>query len=271
MAQGDHRFGGSVPELYDRHLGPVIFEPYAADLTGRMTLHTDHPVLETACGTGILTRHLRAQLPSSTPLIATDLSDSMLDYAREKHGTMGRVEWRQADAGVLPFPNASFAAVACQFGLMFVPDKKAAIRECRRVLIDGGLVALNVWDSLEHNAYARTAHETIAGFFQKDPPVFYKEGPYGFHDPKVLHDLFDTSGFTHVQVERVTLEATSPSAESFAVGLVKGTPVSNAIHERGGSHDAIVAAVSEALARLGGHRPFRCPMQAFVATARAGA
>ena len=270
MTDADHRFAGSIPELYDRHLGPVIFEPYAEDLTRRVTRQPDGSVLETACGTGILTRRLRARLPARTLVVATDLSDSMLEYARAKHGKIGYVEWQQADAAALPFPPASFAAVVCQFGLMFVPDKKAAIRECRRVLVDGGLVALNVWDSLEYNPFARTVHETIAGFFPEDPPRFYERGPFGFHDRAVLRDLLDTGGFTQVRIDQVTLEARSPSAESFALGLVSGNPVTKEIEERGGSPSEVVEAVAGALARLGGERPFRSTMQAFVATGRAG-
>lgn len=265
------RSSGTMPEIYDHHLGPVLFGPYAADLTRRVTILPDGPVLETACGTGILTQRLRAHLPARTPLVASDLSDSMLEYARAKHGEIGHVEWEQADAGALPFPTASFAAVACQFGLMFVPDKKAAIHECRRVLVDGGLVALSVWDSFAHNPFARVADETIAGFFPTDPPRFYEEGPFGFHNPKVLRDLLDASGFGHVRIERVTLEALSPSAESFAVGLVHCNPAIKALEDRGGSPNPIVAAVAEALARLGGERPFRSTMQAIVATGRAGA
>lgn len=270
MTNADHSFAGSIPELYDRHLGPVIFEPYAADLTRRVILDSDDPVLETACGTGILTRYLRAHLPPGARLIATDLSKSMLGYARETLGGVPSIAWQLADAAALPFSVAAFAAVVCQFGLMFVPDKKAAIRECRRVLIEGGLVALNVWDSPAHNLFARIADDTIAGFFPT-APNFYKEGPFGFHDPKALRDLLDASGFTQVQIERVTLEAFSPSAESLAVGLVNGNPVIRAVRDRGGSPDPIVGAVAEALGRLGGDRPFRSTMQAFVATGRASA
>jgi ubiquinone/menaquinone biosynthesis C-methylase UbiE len=271
MAETNVRFAGTIPELYDRHLGPVIFEPYAADLARRVAvIHIDGPVLETACGTGILTRQLRAHLSPATRLVATDLNEPMLDYARAKLGGAEHTDWRQADAAALPFPPASFAAVVCQFGLMFVPDKPAAFREARRVLVAGGLFTFNVWDSLARNPFGRIAHETIAGFFPTDPPNFY-EVPFGFHDPDVLRHLLAAHGFGQVEIERVTLEAYSPSAESFAVGLVKGNPVSIAIQERGVPFDPIVEAVATALARVGGNNPFRSTMQALVVTARAGA
>lgn len=270
MAETNARFEGTIPELYDRHLGPVIFEPYAIDLARRVAVHVDGPVLETACGTGILTQQVRAHLPSSVRLVATDLNEPMLDYARTRLGGAKHIDWRQADAAALPFSPASFAAVVCQFGLMFVPDKPAAFREARRVLIEGGLLTFNVWDGLAHNPFGRIAHETIAEFFPTDPPDFYQV-PFGFYDPSVLRHLLATYGFGQVEIERVMLEARSPSAESFAVGLVKGNPVSLAIQERGASLDPIVKAVTVALARVGGDHPFRSTMQAVIVTARAGA
>jgi ubiquinone/menaquinone biosynthesis C-methylase UbiE len=271
MSETNIRFTGTIPELYDRHLGPVIFEPYAADLARRVAaVQVDGPVLETACGTGILTQQLRTQLPSTTLLIATDLNEPMLAYARAKLGEGTQIEWRQADAAALPFPPASFAAVVCQFGLMFVPDKSAAFREARRVLMESGLLAFNAWDSLEYNPFGRIAHETIARFFPADPPTFYQV-PFGFHDAEVLPQLLAEHGFGQVQIERVTLEARSPSAYSFAIGLVKGNPVSNSIQERGLPFDPIVGAVAAALAHVGGDNPFQSIMQALVVTARARA
>ena len=144
MSEANARFLGTIPELYDRHLGPVIFEPYALDLSRRVAAAAPASVLEVACGTGILTQQLRAHLPPTAQLVATDLNQPMIDYARAKPGTAIPIHWRPADAAALPFPAASFGAVACQFGLMFVPDKEAAFREARRVLAQGGLFAFNV-------------------------------------------------------------------------------------------------------------------------------
>jgi SAM-dependent methyltransferase len=260
-------FAGSVPELYDRYLGPTMFEPYAVDLACRVADCAGDAVLETACGTGILTRHLRARLSPAVRLIATDLNQPMIDHARARLGSTGQIEWQQADCAALPFPPSSFAAVACQFGVMFVPEKQAAFREARRVLADGGLLAFNVWASLAHNPYARVVQETVAGFFPADPPRFF-DVPYGFNDVGVLRDLLDASGFAEPEIEAVTLEARSPTAEALAIGLVRGTPMSNAIQARGGSFSRIVSAVGTALAHLGGDAPFRSSMQALVITAR---
>ena len=270
MSETNARFAGTIPEIYDRYLGPVIFEPYAVDLARRVAPQVGGPVLEVACGTGILTRQLRAHVAPTIQLVATDLNEPMIEYARTRLSGAEPITWKHADAAMLPFPPASFAAVVCQFGLMFVPDKQAAFREARRVLIESGVLAFNVWASLADNPFGRIAHETIATFFPVDPPNFYTV-PFGFHDPDVLRRLLTTHGFGQVEIERVTCEARSPSAHSFAIGLVKGNPVSLAIQERGASLDPIVEAVARALARVGGDAPFRSTMQALVVTARAGA
>jgi hypothetical protein len=152
---------------------------------------------------------------------------------------------------------------------MFIPDKAVAISECRRVLVHGGILALNVWDSLEHNPYAKTVHETVARFFPNDPPGFFKRTPWGFYDADVLRRLLETHGFGQVRVERVTLEARSPSAEALAMGLVRGNPLAKEIDDRKGHNEEILAAATQALARLGGDTPFRSTMQAIVATGRA--
>jgi ubiquinone/menaquinone biosynthesis C-methylase UbiE len=269
MADTSSVFAGSIRELYDRYLGPVMFEPYAADLARRVADRAGDAVLETACGTGILTRHLRARLPTAVRLVATDLNQPMFDYARAALASADRIDWRRADCTATSFPPASFTALACQFGVMFVPDKAAVFREARRVLVDGGLLAFNVWDSLAANPYARVAQEAIAGFFPADPPRFY-DLPYGFGDPKPWRALLDAHGFREPEVETVAFEARSPTARDLAIGLVRGTPVANMLAERGGDFERLVEAVAAALAELGGAAPFRSPQRALVFAARAG-
>jgi ubiquinone/menaquinone biosynthesis C-methylase UbiE len=271
MTDTNARFVGSIPENYDRHLGPVLFEPYAADLARQLDVKDGARVLEVACGTGISTRHLRNRIPAGASLVATDLNQPMIDFARRKLAGVRGIEWQTADAGALPFPDKSFDAVVSQFGLMFVPDKQAAIREARRVLARGGTYLFNVWDSLERNLFAKIAHETIAGFFPKDPPTFYQV-PFSLHRQDALREMVAGGGFGDVRIEPVSLRGESPSARDLAQGLVEGNPVGNTIRERGDIRvDEVIEAVATTVAREFGDRPVRIPLHALVVTARAGA
>lgn len=269
MSSNDARFVGSIPENYDRYLGPMLFEPYAADLVERLKVPAGGRVLEIACGTGIVTRRLRAHLRPDIALTATDLNAPMVEYARQAFDHGAAVEWRTADALALPFSAGEFNAVVCQFGLMFVPDKPAALREARRVLRPGGILAFNVWARLADNPLGRIANAVITNFFPVDPPTFYQI-PYGLDDQPLLRQLLSDAGFRIEQEERVTLTAQSPAAEDAARGLVVGNPVLLAIQERGTMPpERIVAALATELAREGGTRPLRLPMSALVFVARA--
>jgi ubiquinone/menaquinone biosynthesis C-methylase UbiE len=225
-------------------------------------------VLEVACGTGILTRRLATVLDSDVKLTATDLHEAMLGHAKEALRDFAPITWRKADALALPFADGSFDAVVNQFGMMFVPDKEAAIREAHRVLTRNGVFAFNVWCSLEDNPFGRVAHATIARFFPDNPPAFYLI-PFGWHDEKVIRGMLVENAFKDVKIEKVTFEATATSARELATGLVQGNPVVHAIQEAGLEFDTIVDAVAKELIRAGGDKPHRSPMNALVVTAKA--
>src|SRR5579871_3012591 len=149
MRTGDQVFAGSIPENYDRYVTPLIFEPYAADLAERAAALAPRAVLETAAGTGVVTRALAPRLPHGARYVATDLNQPMIDYAASRQPAGARIEWGQADALALPFEDGAFDLVCCQFGVMFFPDRIAGYREARRVLRPGGRFLFNVWDRIE--------------------------------------------------------------------------------------------------------------------------
>ena len=121
-------FTGSIPGNYDKYLGPVLFEPYALDLRDRLKKESLKNVLELACGTGRVTRHLVSLLPADGKLIASDLNPDMMAVAKTRVSDE-RVKWLAADAQALPFANDSFDHIVCQFGIMFFPDKGKALSE----------------------------------------------------------------------------------------------------------------------------------------------
>ncbi len=262
-------FQDSIPEAYDRYLGPLLFHPCAADMAIRAAEFVPHDgkILELACGTGILTGHLAARLPRAT-ITATDLNDGMLDIARRRPGRSDRIEWKQADASSLPFADESFDAVLCQFGMMFFPEKPRALREALRVLRPGAVLLFSTWDSFKANRFAELTHDTLAGFFPENPPTFY-EVPFGMSDTGDLAELCIGAGFGSVSVQTVHLQGESPSAMDGATGLITGNPVSVAIKERGTvSHETIIESLATKLSRAYGERPMRLPLQAHVVLAR---
>jgi ubiquinone/menaquinone biosynthesis C-methylase UbiE len=260
-------FSGSIPQYYDSIMGPAQFEPFGADLVRRLPARPPGDVLEIACGTGRVTRQLRERLDPGIRLVASDLSEAMLDYARGK--VTGRIEWRTADATLLPFDAAEFAAVVCAFGVMFVPDKAAAFREARRVLREGGSLLFNVWDGLENNAHGRAAASVIEALFPDDPAMRFGSMPYMFNDPARIGQLLDATGFRLMRAEPVRLACSSPSAREFATGQLRGTPRGQLLRQRGASLDEVIDKVAAKLANEGGSAPFNYTAQALVIEARA--
>ena len=268
MDNKNAQFVGSIPAAYDRYLGPMFFQPYAEDIAARLSVAPSGSVLELACGTGIVTRVLRDRLPATARLVATDLNEPMMESAAAKFTRNDAIEWRQADATDLPFDDGSFDAVVCQFGFMFFPDKALSAREAYRVLKPGGLFVFSVWDSLEQNPLGQIPHETIAGFFEKDPPLFYQV-PFGYHDHGEIEHLLKNAGFRDVRVNAVSKLSGITRCEDAAKGLVHGTPMSIAIAERDASlFPEIEKAVAGALEKHFGSPTFQAPMRAVVAEAR---
>jgi ubiquinone/menaquinone biosynthesis C-methylase UbiE len=262
------RFDGSIPEMYDRYLGPLFFESYAADLADRVARQRPKKVLEIAAGTGIVSRRLIDVLPRGTALTITDLNAPMLEFARQKIGAHGHnPEWRQADAQELPFPDESFDTVVCQFGVMFFPDKLRGLREFYRVLERGGTLILSVWDSFDRNPVQSIAHSTIGKFFETDPPDFYQV-PCGMGDVREVRHLVEESGFKELEIETLHLTGSSESAQSAALGLIRGNPVINVIRERGAADiEEITQALARALEERFGAGPLQVPLQAHIAIA----
>jgi ubiquinone/menaquinone biosynthesis C-methylase UbiE len=263
----DRVFGGSIPALYDQYLGPMIFAPYADDLAARLANLERGRVLETAAGTGLVTRALVSTLPQDVSIVATDLNQPMLDYASSRLSSP-RVTWQQADAQLLPFADGMFDVVVCQFGAMFFPDKARAFGEAFRVLRAGGRFLLSVWDRIEANEFAAVVVKAVATLFPQDPPMFLARTPHGQHDTAPLEAQLRTAGFRTTAVETLTLQSKSPSALSVAVGYCQGTPMQNEIEAHGtGAVAAATEVAAAAIAARYGSGPVTGQIRAHLITA----
>jgi ubiquinone/menaquinone biosynthesis C-methylase UbiE len=261
----DKVFAGPVPQLYDRHLGPILFQPFAEAMAERLG-EADRTILETAAGTGIVTRAVAVALPEST-IVATDLNQAMLDVAAEK-SRADRLTWQQADAQHLPFEDGTFDVVISSFGMMFMPDKQAAFREARRVLRPGGRLIFTVWDRIETTPVMDIADNIVARLFPEDPPRFLARTPCGYADKDRIEQDLRQAGFNAVEVEEVDRHSEISSAYEPAMGLCQGTPLRGEIEARdpnglARATDAVAAAIRERF----GDGSFRAAMQALFVTA----
>lgn len=267
MTKIDTVFSGSIPSIYDRYLGPLIFESYAQDLARRLSGFNPASVLETAAGSGIVTRALVRSLPGSVNVVATDLNQPMLDRAAEQTSS-SRVSWQRVDAQSLPFADGAFDAVVCQFGVMFFPDKRKAYREARRVLKPGGYFIFSVWDRIECNEFADLVTSAAIEIFPDDPPLFLPRTPHGYHDKESIIADIQSAGFANVAAETITRRSVAPSCRDPAIGFCQGTPLRNEIEARNANRltETTDAAAAKISARFG-NGPVDGMIQAHVITA----
>ncbi len=263
----DKVFAGSIPKLYETYLVPLIFKPYAVDLANRLVSRSLTRVLEIAAGTGVLTRALASVLPDHAAIIATDLNQPMLDLAASI-GTRHPVEWCQADAMQLPFPDATFDAVVCQFGVMFFPEKTKAFSEARRVLRSGGVFIFNVWDRIKENEFADVVTTTLESLFPEDPPRFLARTPHGYCDCSTIERDLASSGFTaSIQLSTVAARSRAESFQDPAVAYCQGTPLRNEIEARDAARlGEATDLAAEAIARRFGRGAVDGKIQAHIIT-----
>ena len=267
MSSDAASFIGNIPQHYDQGLGPIIFAEYAADIARRAAASRPARVLETAAGTGIVTRRLRDALPGDTQLTATDLNPPMLDMARAKFRPGEQVGFQPADAVALPFADQSFDALVCQFGLMFFPDKAKSFSEACRVLAPGGRYLLSVWDSHRYNPFGRITHEVAARFFPADPPQFYSV-PFSCHQIDPIKELLIAAGFADIGIAVIEQERELPDVAHFARAAIFGNPLIDQIRARGGvDPERVVDALEQEFRHEFGGNPGRMPIQAIVFSA----
>ena len=258
----DGIFAHSTPALYERYMG-FLFEPYAKLVAERCAVLQPDRILETAAGTGIVTRAVHRAAPRAQ-IVATDINPAMLELA-EHALTAQQVTFKPADAQKLPFSDGIFDLVLCQFGVMFFPDKIRANQEARRVLRPNGHYLLVTFDRLELNPIPKAAQDAVSALFAHVPFDYMERGPFSYSDPgQIKHDLL-AAGFTDVEIETIKLSS-RVNAHDAAQGLVFGSPFRAEIERRDPyALDRAADAVAQALIQWDGKD---APMSAHLITAR---
>ena len=269
MSHVDRVFEGSIPEIYDEYLVPLIFEQYADDLAQRTVTIGPNAVLEIAAGSGVVTRAVASVLPPGTRHVASDLNAPMLERASSVQERPELIEWTPADALDLPFDDGSFDLVLCQFGCMFFPDRVRAYREARRVLTPGGQFVFNMWDRIEENHFADVVTNSLAEMFPKDPPSFLARTPHGHYDTDVYRADLEAAGFAEISIEPIDAVSDAASPMIPAVAYCQGTPLRNELEalDPGGLDEATTHA-SNAIASYFGDGSVAGRIRGFVITAR---
>ena len=228
MSATDKLFTGSIPEAYDRFLVPLIFEPYARDLAERLADVKPPDALETAAGPA----------------------------------------WRQADVLALPFEDQTFDVVACQFGVMFFPDKVKGYREARRVLKPGGRSIFNVWDRISDNEFAFVVTEALKTSFPGDPANFLARTPHGYYDIATITEELRAAGFSAISIETSDHTSRAASPRDAAIAYCHGTPLRNEIEVRDPAGlEKAPRQSADALARRFGNGPIADRIRAHVVIA----
>ena len=269
MAETDVKFVGPIPEVYDALMVPLVFLPYAEDMAARVAALGPGQVLETAAGSGAVTRALAPLLAADARYVVSDLNGAMLDKARARQGEDGRIEWLVADALDLPFADGRFDVLCCQFGAMFFPDRRKGYAEALRVLKPGAPFIFNVWDSLAHNAIPATMWSAVQAHYPVNPPTFFERMPHGYFDPAVIRGDLEAVGFGPITIETVTRESRAGSAREAAMALTQGTPLRMELAQRDPEGlEAVTDAAEAALRERYGNGPIAGKIQALVVTAR---
>ena len=259
-------FTGSMPAFYDRYLVPLAFAGYAGEMVARLRTPPPRRLLETGCGTGIVTYAMADAFPEAE-IVATDISGAMLDFAKAKRPA-AKIVWQEADACALPFSAVRFDTVICAFGAMFFADKRAAFGEAKRVLTAGGRFVFSVWDRLEANEIHAAVFNALAALYPDDPPSYMRRVPFGYHDADAIRADLSAAGFAEVRIEPVARTLHATSAREPAIGLCHGGSARVEIDARDpGGVERATERVAAALAARFGSGPISAQGRALFVTA----
>mmetsp|Transcript_2104 Transcript_2104/g.3982 ORF Transcript_2104/g.3982 Transcript_2104/m.3982 type:complete len:290 (-) Transcript_2104:58-927(-) len=252
MQVDEYKFSGDVPDYYDRLFGSQVFEPYAKDLLSRVS-DLNKPlvrILELGCGTGRCTEQILARIDDVKELIATDISQEMIEYAKhfvskKIKSTNVAIDWQVVDECDLPYNDNYFDMVVCQFGYMFGNDKEKALAESARVLKPGGVLLFNVWDDIEKNPLCFIADRILKETHPNDHDEFFQL-PYSMHDRGVVVDMLRSVGMTDITTMDECMKCYWSSPMEAADAIIDGSPISHILSGRGEDLQPTLNAISSA-------------------------
>jgi ubiquinone/menaquinone biosynthesis C-methylase UbiE len=261
VAHEPWQLAAGAPELYERYLVPAMTAMWAADLVERAGVGRGERVLDVACGTGVVAREAARRVGDDGRVAAIDLNAAMLAVARSLPAP---VDWVEGSALALPFADAAFDVVLCQLGLQFFPDRLAALREMRRVLVGDGRLALNVFSAIERNP----ATQALAGALDRHvgpDASAVKRAEHALADRDELRALVASAGFADVAVHTEAKMVRFPSVGDYVGIQLAATPLASVV--AGASAD-LVDDVGAALASFVGEDGLAFPQEVHIVLAR---
>jgi ubiquinone/menaquinone biosynthesis C-methylase UbiE len=264
MAESSSGFS-RASAAYERVMVPAVFGPWAKDLLDTVPLAPGMRVLDVACGTGVVARFAAPQIGPTGRVVGLDTNEAMLAVARaQPQPTGANIEWRQGDATKLPFPDAEFDTVLCQHGLQYVPDRPAALREMKRLLVSSGRLGLSVFSqSIGYKIFEHTA----AQFVGEKAAAIMRE-PFALNDLDELSGLLRMVELSVLDLHTKTLPARFASATDF-IEYQLGGRLANAVSTlTDETRTALVAALRKAFEPYVGPDGLAFPMEANVVLAR---
>lgn len=199
-------------ESYERYFVGPLFAPCAARLVELVAPKPGERVLDLACGTGIVARHVARRVGPTGAVTALDINPHMLAVAREAAAKEGaRIDFYEGKAEALPFPDNSFDLVTCQHAFQFFEGRTTAAAEIRRILAPGGRAAIATWQGLsQHPFYAQIDRLMLERFGISGVGQIFS-----FGDAAELESLLSGAGLQGVTVEPMSIRSAFPNPDQF--------------------------------------------------------
>lgn len=240
-------FSGPIPESYDRYVFPLNLKPFADAMAEKIVSLSPKQVLETATGTGACSAHILSKLPDTIQFTLTDISNAMLDRAREKMVRATNISFETVNACLLPYPDEHFDLQISLFGLMFYDDKEKALSEAYRVLKKKGTMLMAVWDAIRYNTLHSVFYHHLTRFTDNKHRAF-QDVPHNCSSLDMLKELIESAGFTDFSIHVVQRPIGPVSTADACKGYIMGTPLYNELIESGIDPEEMVLKMSASLA-----------------------